>query len=466
MIKELPNVTVVAITTRDYGTTITAIKKTLEQIKPHSVIFFSDHIFESPDYESVQVPKMNWEQYNEFVCKELWRYITTSHVLLIQHDGFVLDGSVWTDEFLEYDYIGAPWTYKDGRNVGNGGFSLRSHKLQHILSTDEFIDIYTPEDEIICRLYRKYLEKKHGIKFAPEELAHKFSFEMHPPQQKTFGFHNKFHQPFKPFIILKRAENTGLGDIIMMEPVMEYFHKNGYRVVLDIPAEYFHVFIEHFFTLLHISQLNSTDGIDVINLEMSYESKPLQLVLKSYYEFCGVEKGVMRNPRLNFPVDKTTKMFNKYIVMHVDDTGMPHRNVHGVDWASVADAIKDLGYDVIQIGGKDSCGIKLNTPTKQSLMYAIAGADFFIGIDSGPSQIAVSLGVKSILFFGSVDARLRYPDLNNIRVIQNKCEFAGCYHSTIGVRGVDCVIEKDIPPCITHSTQGVIEKLSHYINTL
>lgn len=468
--KNLPDVTLVAITTRDFGTTVTALKKSIQQIKPHSVLFFSNIKFEDPDYECIVIPKFkNWEEYNEFVCKELWRYITTSHVLLVQHDGHVLDGSVWTDEFLEYDYIGAPWTYKDGRNVGNGGFSMRSKRLMHIMATDEFITsqgIYSPEDEVICRLYRKYLEQIHNVSFAPEELAHQFAYEMHPPKHPTFGFHNHFHEPFKEFIILKRS--CAMGDIIMMEPVMEHLHNKGYRVVLDCPAEYFHVFQYHHYPLLHISQLGHVDGIQVINMDMSYESMPKQLALKSYYQTCGIEHGVLRNSKLNFPVDATTKLFEKYIVMHMDDTDMPYRNVHGVDWEDIACYLQSLGYTVIQVGGEHKAGLKMNTPTKNMLMYLMAGADFFIGQDSGPSQVAVALGIPSIIFFGSVNPEYRYPDLSKIRIIQNHCDKAGCYHSVIGVRGTDCVYDKENPPCCTYQegSEEVKYRIHHHIHSL
>ena len=33
----------------------------------------------------------------------------TSHVLVTQWDGFVLDAGAWTDDFLAYDYVGAVW---------------------------------------------------------------------------------------------------------------------------------------------------------------------------------------------------------------------------------------------------------------------------------------------------------------------------------------------------------------------
>jgi len=474
---ELPKVTLIAITTRDYGSTVMALKKSLEHIKPADVILFTDIAFEDPDYRCVLVSKMNWDDYNRFVCTELYKHINTEYILLIQHDGWVLDGDQWTDDFLNYDYIGAPWLYKDTRNVGNGGFSLRSRRLHEILATDKLIndnDVYSPEDEVICRLYRSYLEKNYAIRFAPEELAHQFSFECHAPKRKTFGFHNFFHEPFKEFVILKRSH--AMGDIIMMEPVMEYFHNKGYRVVLDVQPEYFHLFQYHHYPVLHISQLPSTDGIRSINLDMSYEVKPKQLVLRSYYETCGITDGVLRNSVLNFPVDDTTRLFKKYIVLHVDDTGVPqrdgsrkdgipHRDVHGVNWELVITSLEDMGYTVIQVGGRDDGRVKMNTSTKNMLMYLIAGADFFIGVDSGPSQIAVSLGIRSIIFFGSVNPAFRYRDMSKIRVIQNHCDKAGCYHSVLSVRGIDCVYNEKKPPCITHTTYSVQEQIKQHIKS-
>jgi hypothetical protein len=68
----------------------------------------------------------SYEDYNAFVVCDLGEYFSTSHCLLIQEDGYVLDYQAWSDEFLEYDYIGAPWY---DNVVGNGGFSLRSKRF-------------------------------------------------------------------------------------------------------------------------------------------------------------------------------------------------------------------------------------------------------------------------------------------------------------------------------------------------
>lgn len=139
------------------------------------------------------------EEYSYFMMKELYKYIETDYVLIVQYDGFILNPDAWTDEFLEYDYIWAPWWYTDSHNVGNWGFSLRSKKLLELLATDRNLIQLHPEDHHICRTYWEYLISK-WIRFAPEELAKKFSIEwsLTPPilpvkywskWTNEFGFH-------------------------------------------------------------------------------------------------------------------------------------------------------------------------------------------------------------------------------------------------------------------------------------
>lgn len=134
------------------------------------------------------------EGYSKFCVDGMIDYIDTEHLLLIHGDGFVQNWRAWDNEFLKYDYIGATWWYKDNMNVGNGGFSLRSRKL-----LEEVQDIYRktginphPEDHFICRTMRPALEER-GIKFAPEEVANRFSIEAYNTPDINyngqFGFH-------------------------------------------------------------------------------------------------------------------------------------------------------------------------------------------------------------------------------------------------------------------------------------
>lgn len=126
------------------------------------------------------------EEYSLFMIKELYKFVDTKYVLVIQWDGFILDPFQWSDEFLEYDYIGAPWWFNDGFNVGNGGFSLRSRRLMEKVAHDDVISVYHPEDFAICRTYGSHL-KECGYTFAPTSVAEKFSTEFKWNGQ--FGFH-------------------------------------------------------------------------------------------------------------------------------------------------------------------------------------------------------------------------------------------------------------------------------------
>ena len=114
----------------------------------------------------------------------------------------------WQDDFLNYDYIGAPYplpqdnfSYRDidGNliRVGNS-VSLRSKKLLDLpiqldLEWKAFHGYYN-EDGYICVNYRhKYLE--NGIRFADIDVAKYFSHEMMIPEVqgiKPFAFHRHY----------------------------------------------------------------------------------------------------------------------------------------------------------------------------------------------------------------------------------------------------------------------------------
>ena len=139
-------------------------------------------------------PIRSIEEYSLFILKSLSRYVSTSHCLIVQWDGFVIDAGRWTDDFLQYDYIGAPWRDVDPEiAVGNGGFSLRSKRLLVALESDSLVAQH-PEDVCICKQHRKALENQ-GIRFAEIGLARRFSVEDGEISGNTFGFHGPRHLP-------------------------------------------------------------------------------------------------------------------------------------------------------------------------------------------------------------------------------------------------------------------------------
>jgi hypothetical protein len=125
------------------------------------------------------------------MLRELGRHFSGSHVLVIQWDSFILRGDLWRPEFLDYDYIGAPWGHRPVA-VGNGGFSLRSRRLYEALDRLDITQTH-PEDFVICERHRDELIGAHGIRFAPPPLAAQFAFEEVKPAAPTFGFHGFFN---------------------------------------------------------------------------------------------------------------------------------------------------------------------------------------------------------------------------------------------------------------------------------
>jgi hypothetical protein len=160
--------------------------------------------FVKQEPDVIAIPKISSiEQYSHFIMRDLANYVETQHVLVAQWDGFVWHPELWDDEFLKYDYIGAPWPeavlhpgVPSRFVVGNGGFSLRSKRLQAFLRDDQSITMHRAEDVAICQLNRAYLEAK-GFTFAPLELAKKFSWEC-LERSPAFGVHARIRLTKNP----------------------------------------------------------------------------------------------------------------------------------------------------------------------------------------------------------------------------------------------------------------------------
>ena len=74
----------------------------------NNTILFSNQNFQT-DINQVNISSLNSiKEYNNFVLS-LNRYIESDFVLIIQDDGHIVNPKMWLDEYLEYDYIGAPW---------------------------------------------------------------------------------------------------------------------------------------------------------------------------------------------------------------------------------------------------------------------------------------------------------------------------------------------------------------------
>ena len=204
----LNNVTLVCVDDKDTDTARDIVKGLLKFID-----FADAKIFASTEGEYVAKvePINSISKYNKFVINDLHEHVDTPFMMIVQVDGYPINFKAWTPEFLEYDYIGAPWTLAPadkrlklcptGACVGNGGFSIRSKKIMKMVAHEFDYQHYNnskekrehrgglPEDEYVCRKIDKELKQK-DIKFAPCELAKYFSVE-NGAYTGQFGFHGR-----------------------------------------------------------------------------------------------------------------------------------------------------------------------------------------------------------------------------------------------------------------------------------
>lgn len=201
----MPSITAVIIGNNNHEFSRFAIEKTLKAVECQEVITFSDRII-NDDYTFIPLCNgFNRDDFSYFCLKNLWAHVRTDFVLILHYDGMAVNKEYWSDEYFDYDYIGAPWPesytwVRPEERVGNGGFTLRSMKLLNALRDPGIFSIMgndrtENEDAVICQSGRQLLVEKYGIKFAPIELADQFSHECNNFTGKTLGFHGLWNMP-------------------------------------------------------------------------------------------------------------------------------------------------------------------------------------------------------------------------------------------------------------------------------
>jgi len=205
---QLKNITLIAMASKDVESTVRALNysclgvdwacvKLISHYKPSNITNNID-FFETTKTKDI-------DEWSYKIIYELPKFVETEYAMLVHADGYVVNPKSWREEFLEYDYIGAPWplptddfSYRDVNGnlvrVGNS-VSLRSKKLLDLannlnLTWEPFHGFYN-EDGFICAK-NKHIYEANGLKIAPLDVAKYFSHEnMIPEVQgiKPFAFH-------------------------------------------------------------------------------------------------------------------------------------------------------------------------------------------------------------------------------------------------------------------------------------
>jgi hypothetical protein len=191
----LPNVTLLCVETREPELAHWAIDRCVQCVQFSKVVLVTNLNAvrnQKSEINYIQAPAIKTtKDYSDFLLTDISQYVAGTHVLIIQWDSFILHPELWTDDFLNYDYIGSVWPHHSQNPVGNGGFSLRSFKLLEAIKKPGFTKGH-PEDYCICVDNKVFLERECGIQIASRELAERFAVER-SPWHNAFGFHGFFN---------------------------------------------------------------------------------------------------------------------------------------------------------------------------------------------------------------------------------------------------------------------------------
>ena len=129
------------------------------------------------------VDNLNGTTYSDFFKNaKFYDNIPTETFLIFQTDSMILSkNKLLINDFLDYDYVGAPWNCNN--RVGNGGLSLRKkskmleiiHKKGYALGYE---DIYFTHDISIISDY-KIPDYKKAMEFSIETMYNTTSFGIH-----------------------------------------------------------------------------------------------------------------------------------------------------------------------------------------------------------------------------------------------------------------------------------------------
>ena len=184
----------------DGSSAIPAILKSMEELPGSKGLLLSLVMpVNLPDnIQWKQIHPLNYEQYSVFVMHSLYAFIDTEFCLIVQDDGWVLNGKNFKHEYYDYDYIGAAthaalvgnelllqgsWVDEPVRTmVQNGGFSLRSKRFLEApnklgLTHTPLTHIFLWNEDVQLTAIKRRLLEQCGLKFASEEMSRGFAVE-------------------------------------------------------------------------------------------------------------------------------------------------------------------------------------------------------------------------------------------------------------------------------------------------
>lgn len=262
----------------------------------------------SPKIRVVKTPPDNLEpsSYSKMLSSlEFWNLLHGKKILINQEDSIIFKNNI--DDFLYFDYVGAPWEVNTNDNksgVGNGGISLRSKSVmikiinsiriedtQYNSSTWTYIkntNSFVPPEDVY---FTKNMEDLNIGILADRNNASKFSTESIKNVNSLAG-HNFWHvdkewykrlfktniAKFKPHYNLDLLEHRGGWKTILSELENKFlFSKNATYDFFDMMESFFlwrtdYVCKNPWCGIIHCTSL-TPPYLNIVNIEYMFQNK-------------------------------------------------------------------------------------------------------------------------------------------------------------------------------------------------
>ena len=268
-----------------------------------------------------------------------------------------------------------------------------------------------------------------------------------------------------------------LGDVLLATPIIrQLFQDHDGQCHIDVLTMKPEIFLNSPYVrrVYNPQNFNQAEGpyARVINLDLAYENLPKMHVVDAYAMTSHGSPEKIKDKRLELFMSaadrekaksiQETKICGPYVVIHMRKDTWPSRNLPDATWKGIVNILLEhTDFKIIQVGSTHEIAFDhhprllnfLGVLSIHELREIIAGAECFLGVDSGTLHVAACTDTPVIAMFSSAHHRLREPlerpPHARFIAIQPQVDCYGCQeHYPPPITGVICHRGDPFsPPC-------------------
>ena len=237
---------------------------------------------------------------------DFWNLLSGEKILIYQEDSIIFKNNI--NDFLKWDYIGAPWPKSQNdtkNNVGNGGISLRTRSImiqiinkinikdtQFNSSTLEYINnsklLCPPEDVYFAKNMEDFgigliADRKNASMFSTESILNTNSFGGHNFWISDTNWENRIYEnciiQLKPTHNIELLEHRGGWSSIIKKFINNNFYNNNSNIYFfDSIENYFlwdnldFMCINNWFGVIHCTH-KTPKYLDIANINNLFKNE-------------------------------------------------------------------------------------------------------------------------------------------------------------------------------------------------